>query len=352
MHYTQVYNSQTVPAELARRIRVMPKVEIHVHLEGAAAAGLVFDMAQRNHVSLPAATPEAWQAFYAFRDFDHFIEIYLLAVACMRTPQDFVDMVTHFMAQQAAQNVQYSEVFVSAALHYGKFPPAELVAALAEGARLGRERSGVEIAFIPDLSRQSCQERALQEYVLAVALHAREKGIGAGMGIGGNEVGYPPGLYRDIFAEARRQGLRVVAHGGETTGPESVRGALDELGAERIGHGLSILDDPVLAGELAARRIPIEVSPQSNYCTRVVAWDRPHPIRRMLEAGLLCTLNSDDPQMFATDLNNEYLTLAAQGFSFEELWTLNLNGLEASFMDPVAKARRRAEWAPVGRLAP
>ncbi|NMC78082.1 MAG: adenosine deaminase [Chloroflexi bacterium] len=344
MHYTQVFNSTVVTAELARGIAHMPKVEIHVHLEGATSEELIFEMARRNHMVLPAATLPEWKAYYEFRDFNHFIDIYLISVACMKTPQDFVDMVVDFMGRQASQNIQYSEVFFSAALHFGKLPANEILAALVEGVRQGKEEYGVGIAFIPDLSREMSLENNLQEYVLEFALQAKEQGIGVGLGIGGKEVGYPPELYRDIFAEARRQGLHVVAHGGETGGPHNVRGAVEALHAERIGHGISALDDEALVRMLGERQIPIEVSPQSNYCTRVVKREEPHPIRRMVDAGLYCTVNSDDPAMFSTDLNNEYLTLAAQGFTFEELWQLDLNGLGATFLSPTEKDAMKQAW--------
>lgn len=344
MHYTQVYNSHAVSAETAGWIRRMPKVEIHVHLEGATDAEQVFGMAGRNGVRLPAATLAEWQAYYAFRDFDHFIEIYMLAVSAMRTPQDFVDMAVRFLERQAAQNIVYSEAFFSTGLHQGKLPADELVAALAEGARLGETRTGARMRLIPDLSRELCQAPERQAYVLDFALRARDCGLGVGLGIGGKEIGYPPELYADLFAEARRQGLRVVAHGGETSRPASIWGALEALGAERIGHGLRCLDDPALVTALRERQVPLEVSPQSNYCTRVVDWGKPHPIGRMVAAGLNCSVNSDDPPMFATDLNNEYLTLAAQGFTREQLWQLNLNGLEAAFLAPAEKRALRARW--------
>jgi hypothetical protein len=156
MRYTEVFNSHPVSAETAGWIRRMPKVEIHVHLEGATDAEQVFGMARRNGVRLPAATLAEWQAYYAFRDFDHFIEIYMLAVSCMRRAQDFSDMVVRFLERQAAQNIGYSEVFFSTALHAGKLPPGELVAALAEGARLGQARTAARLVLIPDLSRELC----------------------------------------------------------------------------------------------------------------------------------------------------------------------------------------------------
>ncbi len=172
-----------------------------------------------------------------------------------------------------------------------------------------------------------------------------QRGLFLGLGLGGPEEGFPPELYEQVYAEARRQGLHVVAHAGETAGPASVWGALDSLQAERIGHGVRSLEDPALMDALRDRQVPLEVSPVSNYRLKVVPADQPHPIRQLVDHGLLVTVNSDDPSMFATDLNQEYRLLARQGFSWDELWQLNRNGLEASFLPEQEKAAYRAEWA-------
>ena len=171
---------------------------------------------------------------------------------------------------------------------------------------------------------------------------------GFGLGLGGPEIGFPPEVFADVYAEARRQGLPVVAHAGETGGPESVWGALRTLQAQRIGHGIRCLDDLALVAELRARQTPLEVSPTSNYRLGLVPAGTPHPIGQMVDAGLYCTVNSDDPPMFGTDLNAEYRLLAAQGFSRDELWRLNLNAVEATFLTDQAKAELRQEW---GRFA-
>jgi adenosine deaminase len=345
VHYTRVHHFVLPSENLARQISAMPKVELHVHLEGATSPELIFKMARRNHLSLPVDTIEAWKQFYAFRDFNHFIEIYLLTINCMQTPLDFKDMVIDFMGRQAAQNIRYSEVFISSALHIQRLPGDEILAALKEGMQAGQQQHRVEMALIPDISRETCTEKDIQEEVLEFALKAKELGIGLGMGIGGKEIGYPSSLYRDVFAEARRQGLHCVAHAGETGDHVVMRDVLDVLQPERIGHGVHALGDAGLVKTLCERQIPLEVSPQSNYCTRVVQGDAPHPIRGMVDAGLTCTVNTDDPSMFSTDLANEYLTLAAQGFSFDELWQLNLNGLRASFLSQEKKEALEQDWS-------
>ena len=338
---TVAAGAMAVPEALTRRLDAMPKVELHVHLEGATSAETVYAMAQRNGVALPAASLEEWRQFYRFRDFDHFVEVYVLATRAMRTPEDWSAMVEDFLRRQAAQNVRYSEAFLSASLQLGRIPDDEWLAALAAGAAAGEAKYGSRVRFIPDISRELPETR---HRVLEFVLKARSGGLVIGMGLGGPEVGFPPEGYADVYAEARRQGARVVAHAGETGGPESVRGALDALGAERIGHGVRCLDDPALVEALRARQVPMEVSPTSNYCLSVVAPGDAHPIRRMVDAGLYCTVNSDDPPMFGTDLNREYRLLAAQGFSWEELWRLNRNAIDATFLADVEKARLHAEW--------
>jgi len=336
------HNSPTpISPSLLTRLRTMPKAEIHVHLEGATDAATIWELAQRNHVSLPARSPEEWQALYEFRDFDHFIEIYLLATQCMQTPDDFAFMVERFIQKQAEHNVRYCEVFLSASQIEGKFPADEFFTTLSESARMGEARQGVRVRFIPDISRH---EPETARDVLEFTLAGKEKGIFIGLGLGGKEIGYPPEMYTDIFAEARRQGLHVVAHAGETEGPASIWGAIESLHAERIGHGVRAVEDPRLVEYLAESQIPLEVCPCSNYRLKVVPADQPHPIRALLDAGVNVTVNSDDPAMFSTSLTNEYTLLAGQGFSWEELWRLNLNTLETTFLIDSEKAKYRQEW--------
>jgi len=319
----------------------MPKVEIHVHLEGAMDAETIYEMAKRNQVELPATSLEEWQTFYQFRDFNHFIQVYCTASECMQTPEDYVLMVERFLKHQSQQNIRYSEAFFSVSLHSEKLPDDELLAALADGIAAGEAKYNSQVKFIADISREYPDT---QKQVLEFALKGKEQGIFVGLGLGGIEVGNPPEGFAETFQEAKRQGLRVVAHAGEADGPQSIWGAIERLGIERIGHGIRCLEDAELVEELRYSQIPLEISPQSNYCLGIVPGDQPHPIRQMLDAGLNCTLNSDDPSMFSTSLNNEYLKLAAQGFSWEELWQLNLNTLEASFLSEADKAGYRAHW--------
>ncbi|MEM8535799.1 MAG: adenosine deaminase [Chloroflexota bacterium] len=336
-----IYTNTTISDELASRLYAMPKIELHVHLEGATDAATIWELAARNKVALPATTLAEWESMYAFRDFNHFVEIYMLAADCMRTPEDFAFMTEQFLQQQATHNVRYCEAFLSATFMLDKLPTDELIDALIEGAQRGEKQYGTQVRFIPDFTRELPDSRYR---VLDFVLQGQAKGIFIGLGVGGKEVGFPPELFEDVFAEARQQGLRIVAHAGETEGAQSIWGALHSLRAERIGHGVRALEDPQLIDHLRQTQTPLEVSPSSNYCLKVVPTDQTHPIRALVDRGVYVTVNTDDPPMFSTDLTNEYCLLARQGFTWEELWQLNLNALHASFLPDEAKADYLAQW--------
>ena len=343
---TPLASAPPLDPALERRLRAMPKVELHVHLEGAMDADAVWAMAGRNGTALPARTVEEWRAFYGFRDFDHFIAVYTAAARCMRTAEDWVFMAEHFCAGQAAQGVLYTEAFLSASFMveatFGPPIPAdELLDALAAGVAAGEARHGVRVRFIPDIARHL---PGTQQAVLEFATRGHARGLFLGLGLGGPELGYPPALFRETYAEAGRRGLRLVAHAGETDGPASVRGAVEALGAERVGHGVRCLEDPAVVAMLRERRVPLEVCPTSNYRLKVVPDGAPHPIRRLVEAGIVCTVNSDDPPMFGTSLVDEYRLLAVQGFTWEELWALNRNALDAAFLGDAERAAYRARF--------
>jgi adenosine deaminase len=333
-------------SRLDRRLRAMPKVELHVHLEGAMEPDAVWEMAERNGTPLPARTPEEWRGFYAFRDFAHFIEVYSAAARAMRRAEDWAFMAERFAAGQAAQGVVYTEAFLSASYmvepaRAAVLPPEAILEALEAGTAAGERAHGVRVRFIPDIARHV---PATQRAVLDFAARGRERGLFLGLGLGGPEAGFPPEPYRDTYAEARRRGLRLVAHAGETAGAASVRGAVEALGAERIGHGVRAAEDPAVVALLRARGVPLEVCPTSNYRLKVVPEGARHPIRALVDAGVTCTVNSDDPPMFGTTLVDEYRLLARQGFAWEELWAMNRNALEAAFLGDAERAGYRARY--------
>jgi len=327
--------------ELERRFAAMPKAEIHVHLEGATAPEASYAIARRNAVDLPVTSLEEWRRYFDFRDFPHFIDVYRNTTDTIRTTDDLALMVAQFYTDQARQNIRYSECFISMSLHLRRLSPSEILDALAQGIERGRTVSSARVAFIADISRE---DPHTQGAVLELALRGMRRGLIIGLGLGGLEKEFPPHLFRETYARARAGGLHVVAHAGEAAGWESIRAAVDELEVARIGHGIRVVDSPDYAAVMRERGIPFEVCPVSNYAIGSTPLDRPHPIRQMTDLGIRCTLNSDDPAMFSTNLAAQYGLLADQGFSWAELWQLSLQTLDATFLGAAEKAAYRREW--------
>ncbi|HEY5258018.1 MAG TPA: adenosine deaminase [Candidatus Baltobacteraceae bacterium] len=320
----------------------MPKAEIHVHLEGATTAATYFEIAKRNGVVLDVDSLPQWHELFKFTSFDHFIEVYVAATKCLRTPDDYALLIRRFAEQQAALNVRYTESFISCSLLANDLDRSAFLDVLLAGIRDAEDRLGIGLRFIADISREIPQS---QDRVLPLAIEGFKRGALLGIGLGGPEHGFPPELFERTFRGAREAGLHVVAHAGETVGTPSIIGALDTLGAERIGHGVLSLDDPALLARLRESQVPLEICPQSNYRVGIVAPGQAHPIRGLRDAGVYCTVNSDDPAMFETDLNNEYATLASQGFTWEELWALNLATLDATFASDADKRALKEQWS-------
>lgn len=326
---------------MTARISRMPKTEIHVHLEGATAADTYFEIAKRNGIEIPASDLPQWEEHFKFRDFDHFIQVYVACTQFLRTVDDYGLLVRRFGAQQAAQNIKYTETFVSCSLLPQQIDRSAFLDAIRDAAADVEREHGVAVRFIADISREI---PASQARVLDLAIEGHKRGVFIGVGLGGPEIGFPPELFAETYRGARTAGLHVVAHAGETVGTASMIGALDSLGAERIGHGVLSLEDLELMERLRETQIPLEICPQSNYRVGVVKAGEPHQIRALKDAGVLVTLNSDDPAMFETDLNNEYRTLLSQGFTWDELWNINLATLNASFASDADKHALREEW--------
>ena len=323
-----------VSDRLKDHLRTMPKFELHVHIEGAADADTYFEIAQKNKIELPVESRQEWQRFFEFRDFPHFIEVYTAAVNCLKTTDDYGLLIDNFFKHQSEQNIVYTEAYLSATFIVEQFEDDDALDAIEAAVTAGQDKYGCVVKLIPDIARMMPES---QQQVLDFVLKGQRRGLFIGLGLGGLENGFPAGLFTETFAEARRAGLRTVAHAGEAAGPESIWGAIDGLQVERIGHGVRCVEDPALVEMLRLREIPLEVCPVSNYCLGIVNQGEMHPIREMFDAGLYCTINSDDPAMFSTSLNNEYLTLASLGFSWPELQQLNRNALDASFLDETEK---------------
>ena len=311
----------------------MPKVELHVHLEGSIQLETLLTLAERNGVVLPATTEAELRDWYTFRDFPHFVEVYVALSRCIRTTDDLELIGRAFLAGQAAQNVLYSEVTFTALTHarnYG-LPFPEQLAALNRARRWAESELGVSMGLIIDIPREVSPELGLEVAKWVVASHG--DGVSA-LGLGGAEVGNPPEKFAAAFARARDAGVPLVLHAGETVGPESIWGALAQ-GSVRIGHGVRCLEDSALVEELRARRVPLEVCPTSNVCLGVVPSLAAHPLPRLLDAGLYVTLNSDDPPMFNTTLTDEYRrAVATFDLDRSALEALVLNAARTTLLPP------------------
>jgi len=320
----------------------LPKAELHVHLVGSASVPTVLELARR-HPDGGVPTDEAALAeFYRFTDFAHFIEVYIAVSALVRTAPDVAALTLGVLGDLATQNVRYVELTVTPDSHLRQgIEPDGLAEALTQARTAASERDGIEVGWVFDIPGEdglASGERTIDW----VERWAPEGSVG--FGLGGPELGVPRPQFADVFARARALGLASVPHAGETTGPQTVRDAVEVLGAQRIGHGLSAAADPVLMAELVERGIALEVCPTSNLRTRAVASLAEHPWPVLVAAGVTVTLASDDPGMFDTTLCDEYRLVRDQfGISAAGLADLARIALDVSYAPAVIKRRVRTE---------
>ncbi|MEU9026955.1 adenosine deaminase [Streptomyces sp. NPDC048383] len=320
----------------------LPKAELHVHHVGSASPRIVAELASRHPDSKVPTDPEALADYFTFTDFAHFIEVYLSVVDLVRTPED-VRLLTYEVARDMArQNIRYAELTITPYSSTRRGIEEKAFMEAIEDARKAAETElGVVLRWCFDIPGEAGLEAAAETTRLAVDL--RPEGL-VSFGLGGPEIGVPRPQFKPYFDRARAAGLHSVPHAGETTGPQTVWDAIHELGAERVGHGTTSAQDPELLAYLAEHRIALEVCPTSNIATRAVTDLDAHPVKEMVAAGVLVTINSDDPPMFGSDLNNEY-AVAARLLDLDEagLAQLAKNAVEASFLDPAGKAELSAE---------
>ena len=313
-------------------VRGLPKAELHVHHVGSASPRIVSELAARHPGTVPS-DPDELRAFYEFRDFAHFIEVYLAVVDLVRTPED-VRLLTYEIAREMAQeqSVRYAELTLTPYTSVQSGVPIEAFTEAVEDARVAAERDfGLVLRWIYDVPGEFGVPAA--DATLGYALDHGPDAL-VGFGLGGPEAGVARPQFESHFARARAAGLHSVPHAGETTGPETVWDALRVLGAERIGHGTSSAADPALLAHLAEHEVPLEVCPSSNIATRAVPSLDEHPLPRFVEAGVVVTINSDDPPMFGTTLNREY-EIAAE-----------LLGLDERGIAELARTAVRVSFAP------
>jgi aminodeoxyfutalosine deaminase len=324
------------PSPYADFVAGLPKAEIHVHHVGSASPRIVSELAARHPGTVPTDL-DALREFYTFRDFGHFVEVYLAVVDLLREPEDIRLLTYEVATDMAAQNIRYAELTLTPVTSVQAGVPIEAYVEAVEDARVAAERDhGIRLRWVYDIPGELGLPAGEETVRYALAPHAPATLIG--FGLGGPEVGVNRQQFADVFARARAAGLHSVPHAGETTGPQTVWEALRDLGAERIGHGTTAVQDPGLVAHLAERGVPLEVCPTSNIATRAVDRLENHPIRQMYDAGITVTVNSDDPPMFGTTLNREY-EIAARLLDLDETGIAALagNAVRASYLDEGAK---------------
>jgi aminodeoxyfutalosine deaminase len=314
-----------------------PKIELHVHLEGAVSPEALFAAARRNGLSLPFDSVEALADYMRFRDFDHFIEAWMATTTVLRSAEDYRELVLDYARRAQAQGAVYLEGIFSPTDRLPLGVPLEVAfEGFTDGVQAAREQLGMEVRLTPDVTRFAPLDVACATAELAVRY--RDRGV-VGLGLGGPEVGYPPEPYARAFEIARDGGLASVPHAGETEGPASIRGALDALGADRIRHGVRAVEDPTLLRELAERGIVCDVCVISNVRLSVAPSVAQHPLPRMLDAGVLCTVNTDDPTFFSCTLEQEHAAARSLGADPRALFEAGIAGARC---EQATKDRLRA----------
>jgi aminodeoxyfutalosine deaminase len=288
-----------------------PKIELHVHLEGTVRPAALLEIARRNQVALPVDSVDELARLYEFRDFPHFLQVWMLTTGALRAERDFHQVVLGYAAEAAAHGAVYLEGIFSPAEPAGRGVAwEEVFAGYCDGAEEARQVYGVRVNLTPDIPRGYPLEAA--ELTVTHALAHADRGI-VGIGLGGSERANPARTFERVFARAKEGGLGSVPHAGETEGPASIRDAIDTFLADRIRHGIRAAEDQALLRELADRGIVLDVCPTSNVRTGVVSSLAAHPLPALLAAGVQCTINTDDPAMFGSDLGSEYATALTLG---------------------------------------
>ncbi len=325
-----------------------PKIELHVHLEGTVRPETLLEIARRNDYALPADSVEGLRELYEFRDFPHFIEVWVLTTNALRTREDFRQVAVDYAAEAASHGAVYVEAIFSPAERVRRGVAwDDIFAGYCDGAEEARELHGVELRLTPDIVRGFPLDEA--EPVVRYSAKYADRGV-VGVGLGGLEAEYPPEPYAPVFELAKAEGLGSVPHAGEVAGPASMRGALESLHADRIRHGFRAVEDAKLLAELAERGIVLDVSPLSNVRTGAVPSLAEHPLPQLVEAGVRCSISTDDPAMFDTDLTRDYEAARSLGVDPKSAYE---SGVAGALCDEATRERLREvgrdfDW---GRLA-
>lgn len=311
-----------------------PKIELHVHLEGSVRPRTLLDIAARNNLTLPADTEEGIAELYKFRDFAHFVDVWILTTHALRTANDFRQVVVDYAAEAKSFGGVYIEAIFSPIERVARGVQwDELFEGYCDGAEDAYAVHGVTVRLTPDIYR-GCDVEAAEE-TARCAVRFRDRGV-VGLGIGGLEADFPPEPYTKAFAIARDGGLGAVPHAGEVAGPESIRATVAALGADRIRHGIRAIEDVSLLEEIVDRGTVLDVCPVSNLRTRVVGDLTEHPLLKLIAAGAQCTVNTDDPAMFSTDLGYEHEVARDLGVSPQAMYDA---GVAGALCDDVTRDR-------------
>lgn len=323
------------PERLPELLRLMPKAELHIHIEGSLEPELIFALARRNGIKLPYASVDDLRRAYAFTNLQSFLDIYYAGASVLITEQDFYDMTRAYLERAARDNVIHTEIFFDPQTHTARGVRMEtVIKGLHRACADAQAELGISAALILCFLRHLSEEEAFE--TLEQALPWRDLVIGVGLDSG--EVGNPPEKFARVFARCRELGLHLVAHAGEEGPPQYIWTALDLLKVERIDHGVQSAKDPSLMQRLAKDRIALTVCPLSNLKLCVFPDLAQHNLRQLLDAGLAATVNSDDPAYFGGYINDNFTqTFAALGLDAQHAWTLARNSFEASFADATAK---------------
>ncbi|GGR03912.1 adenosine deaminase [Streptomyces netropsis] len=309
----------------------IPKAELHLHIEGTLEPELAFALAARNGVELPYASQDELRAAYSFADLQSFLDLYYALMAVLRTEDDFADLADAYLARAQAQGVRHAEIFFDSQAHTARgVEIGTVIEGLTRALDAAPSKYGISTRLIMCFLRDESAESALATFEAARPhLHRI-----AAVGLDSAEVGNPPSKFREVYALAREAGLKCVAHAGEEGPPAYVWEALDVLGVDRIDHGVRAMEDDALVARLAVDQVPLTLCPLSNVRLRVIDRLADHPLRSMLDAGLLVTVNSDDPAYFGGYADDNFAAVRdALGLDAETLRILARNSFRAAFLD-------------------
>ena len=320
-------------------IHGLPKAELHLHIEGSLEPELMFELAQRNRVSLPYASVDEVRAAYNFSDLQSFLDLYYAGAAVLQTEQDFHDLTAAYVGRALADNVRHAEIFFDPQTHTVRgVPMATVFGGIARALREAKAKHGFSSRMILCFLRHLSEDDALATLEAALPLRESYADLWVGVGLDSGEVGNPPEKFARVFAKARDLGFRAVAHAGEEGPPAYVWGALDELHVERIDHGVRSEEDPALMERLIREQVPLTVCPLSNLKLCVVRDLRDHNLGRLLRAGACVTINSDDPAYFGGYMNRNFAATAdALGLGREDVVQIARNAFVASFASEAEK---------------